>query len=246
MNEHIDESPASVQDGVEQTVIDVIEAAAADAACAAETGAEAVAEAAGCAEIDKGAIVSELSAAAVAEGCVKAESSMDTVDENAVGLCETVQESDENEATEEGENAESAEGEEENENEATVTADNVPTENAEEVSDSKNSGTEAEVDAVVSKISSLLFSPAQPEKTTDEETEKAEEEVPASEKAPETEDSALWRNILPERMEALRAEEYARRQRRRDMGLCQYCGGAVEKQLLDWRCSVCGMKKDYK
>ena len=41
-----------------------------------------------------------------------------------------------------------------------------------------------------------------------------------------------------EQEEALRAE-------RRVKGLCQSCGGELEKKLFGWKCKACGMKKDY-
>ena len=42
-----------------------------------------------------------------------------------------------------------------------------------------------------------------------------------------------------------RREEEALRADRKAKGLCQYCGGELEKKLFGWKCKECGRKKDY-
>ena len=45
--------------------------------------------------------------------------------------------------------------------------------------------------------------------------------------------------------EQKKREEEALRAERRARGLCQYCGGELEKKLFGWKCKDCGRKKDY-
>ena len=47
-----------------------------------------------------------------------------------------------------------------------------------------------------------------------------------------------------ERLEMIRQEEQLRADRRAK-GLCQHCGGELEKKLFGWKCKSCGKKKDY-
>lgn len=48
-----------------------------------------------------------------------------------------------------------------------------------------------------------------------------------------------------EAAERKRHEEEALRADRRTKGLCQHCGGELEKKLFGWKCKACGQKKDY-
>ena len=47
-----------------------------------------------------------------------------------------------------------------------------------------------------------------------------------------------------ERLEKIRQEEQLRADRRAK-GLCQHCGGELEKKLFGWKCKACGKRKDY-
>ena len=56
---------------------------------------------------------------------------------------------------------------------------------------------------------------------------------------------AALKKLEEEKAAALkRQEEQRERQRRRDAGLCQYCGGAF-KGFFSKKCSSCGLRKDY-
>ena len=48
-----------------------------------------------------------------------------------------------------------------------------------------------------------------------------------------------------ETAERKKREEEALRAERRANGLCQHCGGELEKKLFGWRCKTCGQRKDY-
>ena len=48
-----------------------------------------------------------------------------------------------------------------------------------------------------------------------------------------------------ENAEQKRREEKALQADRRAKGLCQHCGGELEKKLFGWRCKTCGQRKDY-
>lgn len=72
-----------------------------------------------------------------------------------------------------------------------------------------------------------------------------EEERIAEARRKEAERIAVLKKQEEEKAAALkRQEEQRERQRRRDAGLCQYCGSAF-KGLFSKKCSSCGLRKDY-
>ena len=48
-----------------------------------------------------------------------------------------------------------------------------------------------------------------------------------------------------ETAEQKRREEEALRTERRAKGVCQHCGGELQKNIFGWKCKSCGKKKDY-
>lgn len=77
------------------------------------------------------------------------------------------------------------------------------------------------------------------------EAKRKEEERLAALKRQEEEKAAALKRQEEERAAALkRQEEQRERQRRRDAGLCQHCGGTF-KGLFSKKCISCGMRKDY-
>ena len=72
-----------------------------------------------------------------------------------------------------------------------------------------------------------------------------EEERIAEAKRKEAERIAALKKKEAEKAAALKQQEEQReRQRRRDAGLCQHCGGTL-KGIFSKKCISCGMRKDY-
>ena len=61
----------------------------------------------------------------------------------------------------------------------------------------------------------------------------------------EKEEKALIEKREKEVAERKKREEEALQADRRNKGLCQYCGGELEKKLFGWKCKACGQRKDY-